>query len=162
MTIKLITVEELQNKIKCIERAIEQEQERITLLQGKITSNKSMKSTYQRNIHKAYTEITKMSNQIEQLEYQISVGCRKLKTSIMVTKDLILAGFKKGEYIASGQVKGWGKWYGEFTVSNEPTKLFINWLTKSNERFDKFYEYLVEKYGKDVYKDEYKNVTIMK
>jgi len=159
---KLLTIEELQHEIKSIQGTIERNQERIYEYKGKIISNPGMKSTYKRNVNKLYAEITKYNDQIKQLEYQIFVGGRKLKTSIAVTKDLISAGFKKGEYTASSMVRGWGDWRGDFTVKNQPKSLFINWLPKVNERFDKFYEYLVDKYGEDVSKDEFNNITIMK
>ena len=162
MANKLLTIEELQSEIESNQKIIKMRQERILEYQGKMNSNKSMKSTYKRNIDTLYREISKCDDQIKQFEYQISVGGRKLKTSIAVTKDLISAGFRKGEYTASSMIRGWGDWRGDFTVKNNPKSLFINWLPKVNEKFDRFYEYLVDKYGEDVSKDEFNNVTIMK
>lgn len=159
---KLLTVEELQSEIKAIQAEIERNQNRIYEYKEKMVSNRSMKSLYQKNVNKIYANISKLNNQVEQFQYQISVGGRKLKTSIAVTKDLISAGFKKGEYIASHSIRGWGEWKGEFTVKNEPKYLFIDWLGKSDERFNEFYNYLINKYGEDVSKDQFKNITIMK
>ena len=160
--VELSTIEELQNEIKSLQVMIKSKQVRVNELMNKMISNKSDKHMYKRNINTTQNEITKHFNRIKQLEYQISVGGRKLKTSITVTKDLISLGFKKGEYSASQMVRGWGEWKGEFTIKNNPTYLLVDWFGKYEERFNEFYNYLVDKYSEDVSRDECKNVTIMK
>jgi hypothetical protein len=101
---------------------------------------------YKKIIDKIYKENSKYQEEIKTLDYQISVGCRKLKSVTIISKELVEAGFKRGEYSASSMVKGWGTWRGEFNVKNNATYIFIDWIGKSEERFEQLYCYLVEKY----------------
>lgn len=158
---KQFTIEDIEQEIQRLQNSIKHCEERITGYRNSIRENKGMKRLYQIRINKFQNEITRTYNKINELKYQISVNGRKLKSAITVSKDLSNAGFIKAEWNPSHQVRGWGEWRGEFRVSNEPTKIIVDW-TGRIDRYEQFYNYLTKKYGADVSQDDLKNITIMK
>lgn len=158
---KQITIEQLQEEINNRNKWIEEYRIKILEYQKEMV-NKNSKNIYKKFIDQAYKYINKYSEEIKTLEYQISVGCRKLKSITSISKELVNAGFKRGEFHASKMVRGWGNWTGEFNLKNNPTYIFIDWFGKSEERFEQFYKYLIDKYGSDVSKDNCKNIILMK
>jgi len=116
-------------------------------LKDKMPNNKRWRDKYDK-------EILKAEKKIEELKYQISIGGRKLKSAITISKELSNAGFRKGEYHASGMVRGWGNWTGEFVVKSEPKQIEINWIG-SNLNYQKFVEFVNQNYPEAEIKGKY-------
>jgi len=163
---KQITVEELNEKIEILKNDITGAYKRIEECKTKsyvVGIDPYSKKMYKKAITKKYNEIEKYENEILTLEYQISVGCRKLKSVLSVSKDLTANGFIKAEYHASSMVRGWGHWNGQFSVENSATKIKINYRQEpSGEHYEKFEDYLKEKYGEALSIDSNKNIYLYK
>lgn len=157
---KLISIEKLQNEIiqlKKYNKELEEQNEKYYM---KINISHPYYKTY---INKNQKQIEKNNNKIEQFEYQISLNGRKLKSAIMISKDLSNNGFVKAEWFASGQIRGWGHYSGDFTVENNSTCIKVKWQGKSDStNFENFKIYLLEKYKNDYSIDGYNTITIKK
>lgn len=157
----IMSLEDLKNRIEYLRKRQEECIYKAREYNNKMFTNPGSKSMYKKYMNDCYKESEKCLNEIEELEHQISVGGRKLKTALAVSKDLSKAGFMKATYNASSMVRGWGTWSGEFSVKNEPTKIIVSWHGRK-ENLEKMVNYLKEKYQNDFSIDMFNNITIHK